>query len=302
MNLAFIVNPASGKGLTAFKRFKKKLTIPYRTYITHYPKHATKIIQHLLDEGLINVVIVVGGDGTIHEVINGMKQHQLVLGVIRNGSGNDFGRHFHTFKTARQLETFMKRKPKTVKADLGVYQSTKQQRLFINNSGIGFDAAVCQSINQSTHKTYLNRLKLGKLIYIYHVFKTLRTFEPFDLKLMTEDHEASFTNVWFLTASNQPFFGGGMKIAPQANGHDGTLTITIVQHLKRRSFLYLFWLVYKGAHTRNAAVSQMQVKQLTVQTGNNQVAHADGETYYITRHTPVHYQIQPKKIQLAKKT
>lgn len=89
MQVYLIVNPKSGKGLKVFKKFQK-LTIPYKSYLTEYPRHATKLTKQIKANDPNSLVIAVGGDGTVNEVVQGAANSNLTIGVISSGSGNDF--------------------------------------------------------------------------------------------------------------------------------------------------------------------------------------------------------------------
>ncbi len=298
MRLAFIVNPASGKGVKAFKAFKQKLTIPYRTYMTGYQGHATKIVKHLVKEEKIALIIVVGGDGTIHEVLNGIGMHAITLGVIKNGSGNDFGRYFKTFEHPREIERFMNH-PKPSWVDVLRVKHGKFNRLMMNNSGIGFDALICEYVNHSRLKKVLNKFHLGRLVYPYYVIKALKAFKPFSMTVSMNGDMTLYERVWFLTVSNQPYFGGGMQIAPMAKADDQLLDVTIVHGLDAKTFFKMFWLVYRGKHLDLPYVSQEQVPSVSVTLSDRIVCHSDGEPYYMNGHFPVEYAISPNQLRLA---
>lgn len=298
MTLAFIVNPKSGKGLKKFNLIKRQLNIPFRTYVTQYHQHATKLVKHLVKEDKIELLIVVGGDGTINEVINGSEGNKITLGIIGNGSGNDFGRYFKTFKHASEIEAFL-RKPRLSRVDLGKVTHDHMDRLFVNSSGIGFDALVCEGVNQSKLKKRLNKVHLGKLSYLYYVFRALCRFKPFELTINHSEGATLFENVWFVTVSNQPYFGGGMKIAPEAVATDGKLDVTIIHHLKKKTFIRLFWSVYKGEHTKYPFVDQLKVDQFSAELRDRQVAHCDGETHYVNGGMPIYFETLQHKFKLA---
>lgn len=298
MTLAFIVNPASGKGRKIFNQFKHKLTIPYRTYITSYSGHATKIVKHLVKEEKITLIIVVGGDGTIHEVLNGIGTHAITLGVIKNGSGNDYGRYFKTFEHPKEVVRFIKH-PKQAQVDVLKVKHGNFSRLMMNNSGIGFDALVCEYVNRSRMKKILNKLHLGRFVYPYYVIKALKTFQPFSITVSINGETTLYERVWFVTVSNQPYFGGGMKIAPHAKANDQLLDVTVVHSLDAKTFLKMFWLVYRGKHLDLPYVSQEQARTVSVQLKDRMVCHSDGEAYYMNGHFPVEYTVLPHHLRLA---
>lgn len=202
MQVYLIVNPKSGKGLRVFKQFQEKLTIPYTSYVTEYPQHASELTKQIKELASDALVIAVGGDGTINEVIRGAVNSDLTVGVISGGSGNDFARHFYSFKTAAEIERFVREKT-TDRSDVGQLKIDQELKYFINNSGLGFDALICERVGRSKLKRLLNKLNLGKLVYVYYVLLELIRFKPFQLKIDTKDGSQVFEDVWFVTCFSQ---------------------------------------------------------------------------------------------------
>ncbi|GAA4080716.1 diacylglycerol kinase family protein [Amphibacillus indicireducens] len=291
MQVYLIVNPKSGKGLHVFKQFQDKLTIPYTSYFTEYPRHATELTKQIKEFDPDALVIVVGGDGTINEVIHGAVNSDLTVGVISSGSGNDFARHFYSFKTAAEIERFVQEKT-TDRSDVGQLKIDQELKYFINNSGLGFDALICERVSRSKLKRLLNKLNLGKLIYVYYVLLELSRFKPFQLKIDTKDGSQVFEDVWFVAASNQPYFGGGMKISPHSNSEDGKLEYTIIHRLKKLRFLMIFWKVFKGNHlTYTEHVEQFNGKSLQVETKKALFGHIDGEFFAIPSEQRLYFSV-----------
>jgi len=291
MQVYLIVNPKSGKGLRVFKQFQEKLTIPYTSYVTEYPQHATELTKQIKELASDALVIAVGGDGTINEVIHGAVNSDLTVGVISSGSGNDFARHFYSFKTAADIERFVQGQA-TVKSDLGQLKINREVKYFINNSGLGFDALICERVSRSKLKRLLNKLNLGKLVYVYYVLLELSRFKPFQLKIDTKDGPQVFEDVWFISASNQPYFGGGMKISPHSNTEDGKLEYTIIHRLKKLRFLLIFWKVFKGNHLAYTEhVEQFNGKSLQVETEKALFGHVDGEFFAVPSKQKLHFSV-----------
>lgn len=297
MQVYFIVNPKSGKGLKVFNKFQKGLTITYKVYQTEYPKHATALTEQIRRQDLNALVVAVGGDGTINEVINGAINSQLTIGVISSGSGNDFARAFYSFKTAKDIEHFLSGRA-VGQADIGQVSTDQEEKYFINNGGLGFDALISYRVGKSKMKRLLNRINFGKLVYVYHVLIALVHFKPFQLKVKTEDGSVKlFENVWFVVASNQPYFGGGMKISPHSNTGDGKLEYTIIHQIGKLHFLKLFWKVFKGNHlVYQQYVKQLQGQSCSVQAGTPLFGHVDGEDFTVQAHEWLNFSINQSQL------
>ena len=280
MDITIIVNPVAGNG-KALKRwvaFKNGLAFPYELKITTRPKEATEITRLCAQKGDHQLVIALGGDGTAHEVVEGaLGSPNITVGVIGAGSGNDFGRGYTSFKSPEELNQYVNTYPKNTAMDAGHLQTDKQDYFFVNNAGIGFDAYIAFQVNKSPVKKHLNKIGLGKMSYTYYLIRTLVTFNRFQLSVETTEKFLNFHNVWFATISNQPYFGGGMKISPNSKPADGLIEVTVVHDLSRIKLLLVFVTVFFGRHTKFKEVHQLQAKSFSLTTDNKVFRHTDGE-------------------------
>jgi len=280
MEITIIVNPAAGNGkaLKRWKGFKKGLDFSFDLKITSKAKEATELTRELTKNKGQKLIIAFGGDGTAHEVIEGaMDSKDCIVGVIGAGSGNDFGRGFNSFKTPSELNRYVRELSGSKKMDIGFLQTIQQDYYFVNNSGIGFDAYVAYQVNKSSIKKFLNKFGLGKLAYTYYLVQTLVTFKRFQLIVESNNQVHKFQNVWFATVSNQPFFGGGMKISPKSIPSDGLIEVTVAHDLSRLKLLLVFVTVFFGAHTKFKEVHQHQSESFTLVTDKIVFRHTDGE-------------------------
>src|SRR5690606_40190840 len=140
-------------------------------------------------------------------------------------------------ETNKQLERFIET-VKSTSHDCGVVNFNGSTKYFVNNFGVGFDALVADIANKSTLKRSLNKWKLGKLSYPFYVIHALFTYKPFKLTIFQEGKKKQYQNVWFVTASNQPYFGGGMKLSPESNTSDGQFELTVVSNLSKWKLLF----------------------------------------------------------------
>lgn len=306
MKLHFVVNERSGNfnGLKKWNKIKSELTIPHKAHITQYEKHAIEIVQKLSkyyqesDEKVY--IFIIGGDGSLHEALNGLTQHdRIIIGAISAGSGNDFKRWYGDFETAQQIESYVS-KGHSAWQDLGCIQAGKHKIDFANNCGIGFDATVAITANESKIKKALNKVGLGKLCYVFYLVKCLFTFKPFNLKVEMNGKLMEYKNVWFATCSNQPFFGGGMKISPTSKTDDGLLELTVVHNLSKLKLLFVFGTVFFGKHTIFKEIEQMTANQFKLQLEQPYLFHADGEKLPIdTSLQPIYCTVNEQSWQLA---
>lgn len=302
MNVIFIINPKAGNGtaLQAWRKFSKRLDVPYEHYVTNYPGHAAEIVKHIEGLGQKTLLVGFGGDGTMREIAAAAAgAGGLIVASMPNGSGNDYARAFTSFSTAQELRSFL-RNPSTQATDIGELCGNPAQ-FFVSSSGIGFDAAVARAVNASQAKRWLNKVRLGKLAYYLFVVSTLMTFKTFNLRVETENDSLSYKRVWLATVSNQPYFGGGMKISPASKSDDGLLELTIVHRLPRLKLLAVFGTVFSGSHTGFREVVQLGGKQFRLEADRDVPAHIDGDDAQTAEtQRSFEYQVAAKKWQQAK--
>lgn len=303
--LLFIVNKkaGNGKGLKVWNKLKTELErkeINYRSFFTKYPSHAGELARQIgsMFEDKVEAVIAVGGDGTINEVVNGMVYYpKIKVGYIPAGSGNDFSRGFNVPKSPLDALSFIiKNKGSRGKLfDIGKVkvQERAKSSYFVSSLGAGFDAAVSKLTNESKWKHYLNKVHLGSLTYVGALIRLLFTYQLTNVSLKVDGKHFDYENVWFVTISNQPYYGGGMKIAPKAKTTDGYFDITVVHNLSRIKLLFVFITVFFGTHTKFKEISQHRGSTIRVESDDKMLVHADGE---LIGQNPVQIEVQHRKI------
>lgn len=301
----FIINPKARNGycLNVWKKVESKLMedkIPYLAFFSEYHGHAIKLSEQIAERNNEQkVIIAVGGDGTIHEVMNGIvKYSNIILGFVPGGSGNDFSRGYHIPANPEEaLEVILRlMKKEAPLIDIGkVTMKDDSEHYFINNMGAGFDALVSYEVNRSKMKAWLNKLSLGRLVYVYFLLKKLFSYKCSIIDLSIDGSRHILEQTWFVTVSNQPFYGGGMKIAPEAVPDDGLLDITIVHNLSRLKLLLVFISVFWGKHVHFKEVKTFRGQMVTIQSSDSLFVHADGEDIGFT---PLTIKVQTKTLKV----
>jgi diacylglycerol kinase (ATP) len=288
--LYFIVNPKAGNGKARliWSSVEKQLAeqkINYKCLFTERSGHgmvlAKQIVDSIDDENKVTI-IVVGGDGTINEVVNGIGNHssRARIGVIAGGSGNDFARGYGIPSNPAAALPFLLSELHHVSPtfDLGKIDLAGERELFfINSTGAGFDALISYEANQSKWKGLLNRLSLGQLVYVIILLKHLFSYKCTTIELWIDGKKHTFPDTWFVTVSNQPFYGGGMKIAPAALANDGKLNVTIAHRLPRLKLLLVFLSVFWGKHLKFKEVNTFLAQDVTIHSTEPIYVHSDGE-------------------------
>jgi YegS/Rv2252/BmrU family lipid kinase len=283
----FIINPKAGDGhcfkiWESVERQLKVEQVSYLAFFTEYPGHAKILARQIaLKSPEQKIIIAIGGDGTMHEVVNGaMQDNNITLGFIPGGSGNDFSRGFQIpFDPIEALEVILRlAKQEGMPIDIGkISLDDSKEHYFINNMGAGFDATISYEVNLSRAKAILNKLSLGRMVYVYFLLKKLFTYKTSTIDLSIDGEKHIFEQTWFVTVSNQPYYGGGMKIAPGAEPDDGLFDITVVQHLSRWKLLLVFISVFWGKHIHFKEVKTYTGRDVSIQSQATLFVHADGE-------------------------
>jgi diacylglycerol kinase (ATP) len=276
-----IVNPAAGAGksgknwpeiMSLFKgngmRFDHKMT--------EAPGHAIELAREAAQQGY-ELVIAVGGDGTIHEIVNGLyssgRLSDAVLGIISTGTGGDYVRTVGLplgFEAACQKLI----KPRIRAVDLGVVEYRRHgataERIFVNFAGTGFDAEMVRRV-----KT--NFKSLGALpAYLLGALTTLVTYKNRDVYLKMDGEEIQ-RKVCTVIMNNGRYGGGGMNTAPNAELSDGLFDVLIVDNITKLEFIVALPSLYKGTHLTNRHVTMKRASEIEIDSKYKMALQADGE-------------------------
>lgn len=309
-NVYFIVNPQAknGKCQKIWTELEKKLqntTINYKVIYTQYAKHATKIASDIYkqNEDEKKLIVAVGGDGTIQEIVSGFTMpisKNLSISYIPCGSANDFSLGFGVSKNPHKamddLILNIEQEQQGVFIDLGNVKGNNIFYNFINNMGIGYDAQICKSVNESAIKHLLNKVGLGKFVYVYFLIKHLFNFKTTTFEIEVDNEVHVFEEGWFCSISNQPYYGGGMRISPLAQVNDGLLNITMVNKISRWKLLTVFITVFWGGHTNFKEIHMYEGKNISIKTNQKLPIHVDGE---VVGSGNVDIQVCPKAIRFV---
>jgi YegS/Rv2252/BmrU family lipid kinase len=242
---------------------------------TVYPTHATELARQAALDGY-DMVIALGGDGTVHEVVNGLMQvpaeKRPILGVVPLGSGNDFAHAVGVpDKADHALAHALRSDPSTI--DVGLLTDEQGRKEYFDNTlGIGFDALV------TIHSHHLPVLR-GFLMYLVAVIQTIiLNFNPARLQVET-DKENWDENTIMLTLCNGPREGGGFHVAPDASPNDGILHYAAVRKISRPMMFRLIPEVMNGTHGRFKCVRMGNFTRLSLTSDKPLYIHTDGEIY-----------------------
>ncbi len=272
-----IVNPTAGRG-HAGKQIRD-IETRLRQYglsdivwrHTTARGHACTLAREAAQAG-VPLVVAVGGDGTLHEVVNGLLGTSSTLGLIPFGTGNDFAR---ALGLHGDLDTACRAVAQgdTRRVDIGTVlgRGMDSPRHFLVICGTGYVAQTARTVNAGIR--YLS----GAAAYVLGAILTLRTFRPFQLTLSLDSGAAQVSSAMFVSVCNTETTGGGMKIAPGAQPDDGLLDICLVQSVPKTTLLYQLTQVFAGKHVGHPAVSMLRASRVTLDADPPQPLLIDGE-------------------------
>ena len=242
---------------------------------TVYPTHATELALQAAEAGY-PLIIAAGGDGTVHEVVNGLMQvspdQRPRLGVVPLGSGNDFSHAIGMDRrSAYALRQVFTGQPRRV--DVGSLRDEHGRCEYWSNAvGVGFDATVVVRSRSIS-------LFRGFLVYLIGVLQTiLLNHDAFHLNIAT-DQETWEQEMMMLVLCNGSREGGGFFIAPPARPDDGIFHYVGVRQVSRPMMLRLLSEFMKGTHLRMPQVRQGQFHKLELQSNRPLTIHTDGEIF-----------------------
>ncbi len=242
---------------------------------TEYPGHAIELARQAGEQGY-DLVIALGGDGTVHEVVNGLMQvpqeKRPALGIIPLGSGNDFAHILQIPAEPDQaLQSALHGTPHRLDI-ASVCDENGRLEYFNNTIGIGFDAIV------NIYTRQITRIH-GFMMYFIALIQTIfRSFEAVDLHVQT-DQESWDLNTLLLALGNGPREGGGFLVTPEAKYDDGILNYVTIRKISRLMMLRLVPEVMKGTHGRFKMVQMGRCHKASLQSQQPLYVHCDGEVY-----------------------
>ena len=272
-----ILNPTSGNGFVKRKKVKiinalSNLKEGFEIAETKYAKHEKELVHNALKKGYTNFISI-GGDGTLHHIINGVflqteiPSHTINIGVIPVGTGNDWVKQYKIPVNITKNITILNQK-KTTKQDIGKITLNNTIYYFNNVAGLGLDGFVVKNLNK----------KLGKLSYILAAFKSVFHFKKSKIKISSKEINKTVESL-FLGVGICKYSGGGMQFTDNPIPNDGLLDITLVKDISPLALFANIHRLYNGKLSKHKAVETFKTNAISVeiQDKNAPFIQADGE-------------------------
>ena len=282
-----IANPnagfrSSGRKWNSIRRALKDNDISIVPIITTCPNETIARTLEGIKKGFRRI-IVIGGDGTLNEVINaifqsGIDTNDFIVATIPTGAGNDWSR-MHKIPTNIDKAIKIIKKEKYLAHDVGRIdyrvEGKQESRYYLINVGFGYDAAVVARINQRSHN-----IITGPLNYLLTVFVTLFKYKNHKVKVRFDggtiyDMEGVSVNVAICK-----YKGAGMLLMPYAIPDDGLFDFTMIRKIGRRKLLYNLNKIYNGAIVKLPEIFSRQAEKVEIFSDETLVMETDGETIF----------------------
>ncbi len=298
-----VVNPiaGSGKGLDDYPLISKLLrdnNIRCEAVFTEHKYHATELTVSAIEAGFRHI-IVIGGDGTLHEVINGIyiqkctPPEDITIAVISVGTGNDWIRMFgiprrysEAIRAIKEGYTFLQ----DVAAVEYEESHFRQVRYMANVAGIGFDAAVIRRLQkQSTKK------RLGKAAYLWSLVRSFFSHKSTGVKIWVDD-KLIFNDLLFSMAIGVgKYNGGGIQQLPEAVADDGLLDITMIKPLHWWHIIFRIRRLFNGTIYSIGHVLYAQGERIRIESTPEAPLEVDGE---LLGGTPIEFTVRHREVRV----
>lgn len=249
--------------IDALRQHAPALNRDVSIHTTTGPGDGVRIAKEI--RGDTDVVGIIGGDGTVHEVVSGLMPDPPPIVIMPSGTGNDYASLFRCPADVTELSEVLER---GVGARLDVLKIG--ERFCINTAGLGFEGMV----NQRSHK--IKRIK-GSLLYLVAVFQTLSSLKCPPFTITTPAGDRYEGNKLLVSVGNGNRTGGAFYLTPDACPDDGLIDVCIVDAMNWGKVLRLLPKSFSGGHTGKRGVRMLRVPSLVIETTAGFPMHIDGE-------------------------
>ncbi len=303
VNWLVIVNPNAGsrKGEKDWPGIKELLSengFTYNALFTENRNHAISITATAIEDGY-RKIIVIGGDGTLNEAVNGVFRQKacppsdIIIGMIPVGTGNDWGRMYNIPKKHKQAVKVIK-KEHLFTQDVGFVSfyddAGRQERYFVNVSGLGYDALVAMKTNQLKDKG-----KGGTFSYTLNIFTGLFQYKNTHFDIEVDGEEVFSGKVLSMNLGICKYNGGGLMQVPNAIPDDGLLDVTVIKAISKLRIIRNVARLYDGSFVKLKFVNTYRGKtcKIVSRPRGTVFLEADGESL---GHSPLEFSVIPKAL------
>jgi diacylglycerol kinase (ATP) len=296
-----IVNPVAAGGKTGkmwptIEKELRSLGLAFDHRFTDAPGHATVLAREGVEKGY-ETIVAVGGDGTVNQVVNGIMPPEArtaaaSLGVIITGRGSDLARTIGIPSHYREACSRVAGE-RTTTIDLALVEFSRgrerQQSYMVNVGGCGFDAEVAERANRAPN------FMGGTVPYLSSLVTTLIAYRNKPVELTLDDQEPMSMVANSVVVANCQYFGGGMRIAPDADPHDGVLDVVVIGDIDKVEFLFTVPKVYDGTHVTHPQVDTYRARRVEVRSPHRLPLQVEGE---VIGEAPLTFRVVPSALRI----
>jgi diacylglycerol kinase (ATP) len=292
----FLVNPASGNGATGKRwpelaRRASALGLQGDTLLSEHPGHLIELARDAVARGA-ELVVAVGGDGTLNEVVNGVAGRGVELATIPLGTGMDFGRTYGIpTKFDDAVRVAVEGDLRTIDAGRVTYRTwagETAERYFANVSSVGMSGAVAQRANG------MSKALGGKATFFYALTRVFFEWQNTEVTVRLDDAERR-GRMHDVIVANGVWHGGGMKLAPDAVPDDGQFDVVLIGDVSKVDFLTTAPKIYKGKHVHHPKVEVLRSKRVEVDAPVQLPIELEGEQVGTT---PATFEVVPAALRV----
>jgi diacylglycerol kinase (ATP) len=292
----FLVNPASANGATAKRwpalhRRAQELGLVGDALLSEHPGHLTELARSAAADG--RLLVVVGGDGTMNEVVNGVAGSRAQIAFLPNGTGQDFGRtHGIPTRFDEAVQIAVSGVPRQV--DVGHVSlrgpdGGEAERFFANVGSVGMSGAVARRANS------MSKALGGRATFYYALTREFLRWKNTDVTVRFDGVGERRGRMHDVIVANGQWHAGGMKLAPDARPDDGAFDVILIGDISKLDFVTTSPKLYGGSYVRHQKVEVFRSSWLEVDAGEPLPIELDGE---VSGTTPARFDVRPGALAL----
>jgi YegS/Rv2252/BmrU family lipid kinase len=285
----FLVNPASGNGATgkrwpALHARAAELGLEGDVVLSEYPGHLAEAAR----DAAGRLLVVVGGDGTMNEVVNGAAGTNAEVAVLPNGTGQDFGRT-HAIPTGFDDAVRVALDGETRTVDVGRVVLGEETRYFANVGSAGMSGSVAHRANS------MSKALGGRVTFFYALTREFLAWQNTDVIVRLDDGEERRGALHDVIVAIGQWHGGGMKLAPDASQDDGLFDVVFIGDVNKIDFLTTAPKLYNGTYLAHPKVDHVRSATVEIDAAEPLPVEVDGEPIGAT---PARFKVVPAAIRV----
>lgn len=273
MKTCFILNPTAGKGRSRFALSKARAVFdaagrPYEVLESRYPGHAVELAKDAAQQGF-DLVVSVGGDGTVCEVAHGLIHTNAVMGIVPGGTGNDYRRCLNIPKDAEKAARVLLLGSERVVDCMQV-----NELVGLNISTVGFDSEVVRHAQRFS--------RFGSLSYLLSVLYTVPRYSSPEIRVSIDGQHAFSGSRFLVAAGNGTHYGGGMRVLPDSDPADGLLDILVLDSVQLpKDYFSLLPRIIKGTYQKlnRNEIHTLRARSIVIESETPLTLNLDGTLF-----------------------